>query len=496
MPKYLINLIVAVDVNHGIAQTQKESNSSNIPWNIKQDLNHFRNLTMNTEIPTNINVVIMGRKTYENIPSKHRPLTGRLNMVISKSLTNFSETHSAEELPNLKFFDNIETCFQYINDIKHIENVFIIGGCSLYNQFLENKNYDYLYLTQIDHDYNTDLTINLKMDQLETIWETKTECLDTNLNKNMILTFGKYRPKLSDETQYLKILNDIIKNGHHRKTRNGETMSLFGVNMEFNLSNNKFPLLTTKKMFMRGIFEELKFFLNGQTNTKILEDKNVFIWKDNTSRQFLDSVGLNHLVEHDMGPMYGFQLRHFGAKYDNMYTDYSNTGIDQLNNVIHLLKTDRFSRRILMTTYNPSQVNQGPLPPCHGIVIQFGVEGNNKLSCHMYQRSADWFLGVPFNIASYALLTHIICHLVNNSEDFKDEPLEPSKLVISFGDVHIYCEHLDVVKIQLSRKAFLSPTINFKKQIHNLEDLKTINFEDIEIVNYQCHPILKTKMIA
>ena len=298
-----------------------------------------------------------------------------------------------------------------------------------------------------------------------------------------------------EEHNYLNLLQNIATNGHVRQTRNAMTRCLFGNTLSFNLNNNTFPLLTTKKMFFRGIFEELLFFLRGQTNTKLLEDKKVNIWKNNTSREFLDNAQLNHLEEGDMGPLYGFQLRHFGAKYTNFSTDYSGKGFDQLHNVIHLLKTDRFSRRIMMTTYNPSQVKEGPLPPCHGIVIQFGIEGNNKLSCHMHQRSADFFHGVPFNIASYALLVHIICALVNNADDNDDnnDKLEPGKLTISFGDCHIYESHISVVHKQLTRAPHPFPKLLFKKKITSIDNLQ---FDDVDIVDYTFYPPLKADMVA
>ena len=139
-------------------------------------------------------------------------------------------------------------------------------------------------------------------------------------------------------------------------------------------------------MFTKGIFEELKFFLLGLTNSKLLEQKGVNIWKWNTTREFLDSVGLNHLEEGDMGPLYSFQMRHFGAEYKGCNENYDGKGVDQVNDILTSLKNDKYSRRILMTTYNPTQVKQAPLPPCHGIAIQFGIEGTNKLCCHMYQR--------------------------------------------------------------------------------------------------------------
>jgi thymidylate synthase len=170
--------------------------------------------------------------------------------------------------------------------------------------------------------------------------------------------------------------------------------------------NESFPLLTTKDVFWRGLAEELVWFVNGKTNAKLLSDKKIKIWDGNASRQFLDNLGLTEREEWDLGPVYGFQWRHFGAQYKDMHADYEGQGIDQLANVIRQIKENPESRRILMSAWNPTALGEMALPPCH-IMAQFYVTGDKKpkLSCQMYQRSCDIGLGVPFNIASYALLT-------------------------------------------------------------------------------------------
>jgi thymidylate synthase len=297
---------------------------------------------------------------------------------------------------------------------------------------------------------------------------------------------------MNGEQQYLFILKEILEKGHYRKTRNGNTFSLFGKHMEFDLKNNMFPLLTTKKMFLRGIFEELIFFLKGQTNTKLLEEKCVNIWKGNTSRDFLDTMGFYKYNEGDMGPMYFYQIYHFNAKYEGCLTDYNNKGLNQFNDVIHLLKTDRYSRRIFMTTYNPLQAKEGVLYPCHGIVIQFAVEGENELCCHMYQRSADFFHGICYNITSYSLLVILLVQFLNDTstDDFK---FVPGKLCISIGDCHIYESHINAVKEQLSREPYPFPKIKFNEPII---DLTKIFFSSIELIDYICHPSIKVDMVA
>ena len=307
-----------------------------------------------------------------------------------------------------------------------------------------------------------------------------------------------------EEKSYLTILKDLITTGHKRQTRNAITYSQFGKTLEFNLANS-FPLLTSKKMAIKSIFEELKFFLLGQTDNTILTDKNVHIWDGNTNKAFIEKCNL-HYEENDMGPMYGYQWRHFNAEYKNCKTDYTNKGIDQLQEVIDLIRKDPFSRRILMTSYNPVQSKEGVLYPCHGISIQFYVEEyNNKLylDCLMHQRSADSFLGVPFNIASYALLVHILCNHLNCTGGILDNKnIYPGKLLMVFGDMHIYEEHLEAVNTQIAREPYMFPqlVINYNiKSFDNTKDdgsIANLEFNHLEIINYKHYEPIRAKMIA
>ena len=210
------------------------------------------------------------------------------------------------------------------------------------------------------------------------------------------------------EMQYLEIIENVIETGKFKDDRTGTGIyTKFGHQMRYDLQHS-FPVLTTKDVFWRGVAEELLWFVKGETNAKLLSDKKIKIWDGNASREFLDNLGLKDREEWDLGPVYGFQWRHFGAKYDTMHKDYTNEGVDQLAQIINTIKTNPNSRRIVMTAWNPSAIPEMALPPCH-IFAQFYVSGDEvgkqKLSCQMYQRSCDLGLGVPFNIASYALLT-------------------------------------------------------------------------------------------
>lgn len=237
-----------------------------------------------------------------------------------------------------------------------------------------------------------------------------------------------------EEDQYLDMIRDILREGSLEEGRNGYTKSLFGGAMRFSLKNNTIPLLTTKKVAWKTCFRELMWFVRGQTDNKVLQKQKVKIWNVNASREFLDSRGLTHLEENDLGPVYGHQWRHFNAKYTTCHEDYTNKGVDQLGNIIKMLKdpSTRTSRRMVMSAWNPCQLDEMALPPCH-VLTQFHVTNGKELSCSLYQRSCDIGLGVPFNIASYSFLTHLIA---------KHCDLVPKDFVYFMGNVHIYDDHL------------------------------------------------------
>ncbi len=285
-----------------------------------------------------------------------------------------------------------------------------------------------------------------------------------------------------NEKGYLDLLEDLLKNGELRDTRNSKTLSDFSKKIDFDISNS-FPLLTTKKMFWKGICHELLWFIKGNTNSKLLEEKGINIWKGNSSREFLDSIGLNKYKEGDIGAMYGFQWRHFNATYRGCDANYEGEGFDQLQNCIDLIKNDPTSRRIYMSAWNPSQLKDSVLAPCH-MSYQFFVTGDNKLSCILYQRSADTFLGLPFNIASVSLLVYIIANMTDKI---------PYKVTVMLGDAHIYEEHIDAVKIQLEREPYEFPKLIIKNKHDNINDYV---FEDFEIIDYKYHPTISAKMIA
>jgi len=290
-----------------------------------------------------------------------------------------------------------------------------------------------------------------------------------------------------EELAYLNLLSDIINCGSIKDDRTGTgTYSLFGTQLRFSLENNKIPMLTTKKMFTKGVIEELLFFLRGETDTKKLEAKGVNIWKGNTSRDFLDKRGLSYLPEGDMGLGYGWQWRNFGGEKETAYHTTRHpveSGIDQVANLIKQLKEDPNSRRMIISAWNPKQLHEISLPPCH-ILYQAYVD-NGKLSAQFYQRSADFFLGSPFNILSYSILTRILA---------KISRLQAKELIMICGDSHIYTNHLNQVKQQISRTPYDFPKLKINKDLSLIEDIENLSFEDFEIINYNHHPAIIAPM--
>lgn len=287
--------------------------------------------------------------------------------------------------------------------------------------------------------------------------------------------------KNTDEQQYLDLIQKILDHGNKKTDRTGTgTMSIFGAQMRFDLRDGTYPLLTTKKTFWRGIAEELFWFIKGCTDAKDLQAKNVRIWDANGSRAFLDNLGFTDREIGDLGPVYGFQWRHFGATYKDCKTDYSGQGVDQLKDVIDKIKNRPDDRRIIMCAWNPADLDKMALPPCH-CLVQFYV-ANGELSCQLYQRSADMGLGVPFNIASYALLTHMIAHVTG---------LKAGDFVHTLGDAHVYLNHVEPLKTQLERTPKPFPKLVIKRQVENIEDFQ---FEDFGVEGYDPYPKISMEM--
>lgn len=327
------------------------------------------------------------------------------------------------------------------------------------------------------------------------------------------------------ENGYLSLLKETLANGENKMTRNGNVISSFGSMINFKNINEYFPLITTKKIFFRGIVEELLWFLRGSTNANELKMKNVHIWDGNSTREYLDNLGLDY-PEGELGPVYGWQWRKFGKEYgeddeDNgdIYIDISgsdkdtdtatdtdtdtatdtatydtyidNKGVDQIKYIIEELLKENSSRRAVLSAWNPIDLKKMALPPCH--ILYIFNKSSKGLSCHMTLRSSDLFLGLPFNIASTALLTQILAYVLH---------INASEICLSICDAHIYEEHLTQVNKQINNELYELPKVIIKKDAPDItssvdEKIKWIEslvYEDFELSNYKSHAALSAIM--
>lgn len=423
-------------------------------WRLPGDMAHFKRVTSSPTVDGKRNAVIMGRKTWDSIPPKFRPLDNRMNVILSRS--DPAKICTDE---NVLVCSSLTDAMEKLKTLEDVASVFVIGGGQVYEESIKSGLVNRVIYTEVDN-LDKDIKFDTWFPELdasewecipfpgqeapvvseeekkeESVTASVPAIVHTDKKSGATYKFLEYRRKSNkkqkvqkdesseevieegphvnpEEMQYLAMCRDIIENGVERGDRTGTgTKSRFGTQMRFSLRDGTLPLLTTKRTFWRGVAEELLWFVAGNTNANDLAAKDIHIWDGNGSREFLDSRGLSHREVGDLGPVYGFQWRHFGAKYKDMHTDYTGQGVDQLAECIDKIKNNPEDRRIIMSAWNPADLDVMALPPCH-MFCQFYVDTKkNELSCQMYQRSADMGLGVPFNIASYALLTHMIAHV-------------------------------------------------------------------------------------
>ncbi len=300
---------------------------------------------------------------------------------------------------------------------------------------------------------------------------------------------------MHQEYQYLNLIKNVLKNGVRVPSRNGIVYSVFGASMRFSLKDNTLPLLTTKQMGWKTCMRELIWFINGKTNNNELKKENVHIWDGNSSKEYLNSIGLDY-PDGELGPIYGFQWRSFNGDYLNEKIDkisreelISNNNIepkDQMKWIISQLLNEktRYSRRLILTAWNPIQIQKMALPPCH-VLCQFWVNPKTQeLSCQLYQRSGDIGLGVPFNISSYSMLTIMIAHFCG---------LKPGEFIHSIGDAHIYEEHIEALKEQVKREPYPFPKWKILGVPSYFDDFSV---NDFTLENYKHHPKIYMKMVV
>jgi thymidylate synthase/dihydrofolate reductase len=469
--------ILAIDQSSGgIA-----NHESKLPWHIPNDLQHFKKTTMDS-------VVIMGYRTYKSLPIV--PLPNRINIVI--------DTHSASEYKenDIIFVQTLNAAFEYAYTMHTDKSIFIIGGKQVIEECIMNfpHNMKHAYISWIrPHQpvqYSTFMQEFVSILREMCTGKIITSYIQNNCDVNVIQYTMIHN--LAD-LSYFNLLKHILSNGIERQDRtNVGTRSLFGEKLTFDISDS-IPLLTSKFVSFRNVVHELLFFLQGKTNINYLKENNVKIWNHNTSRAFLDQQGLTTYPEGELGPgAYPMTWRNFGGTYNN-HSDIKMNGMDQIKNIIHLLRTDPYSRRILLSAWNPLELETTALVPCH-LLVQFYVtntenrihehssaniiheennSGSKHLSCMVTMRSCDVFLGLPYNIASYSILTYMLAQICN---------MKPNKLIMSLGDTHIYNNHIDQAIQQLNNGGHSSPTLILNKERKEIDDF---TFEDFKLCDYK-----------
>lgn len=456
----MYEIIAAVSKNLVIGKQNE------LPWNIPEDLKHFSKLTRG-------HVVIMGKNTYISILKKlGKPLPDRYSVVITSTPEIFQETENV-----------IFTCMDNFDNVIFPIGLtrFVIGGEDVFRRFMPACKR--MHITHIDKIYEGDK-------KFPSFYTWKLSCMSDKYyssNEKCSYRFLTYEPSheqsiLLNDLKYLKLMHNVVTHGQERDDRTGTgTVSVFGKQVRFDISKSV-PLLTTKLVAWKSCIKELLWFMKGQTDANILKQQGVSIWDGNTTRRFLDSRGLFQLPEGDIGCGYGFQWRHFGEEYKTCKDVYGH-GFDQLQYVIDQLKNDSYSRRIFMSAWNPQHMHQMALPPCH-VSAQFYVDNDRGLSCHMYQRSVDCFLGLPFNIFSYTVLTYILATMCD---------MKPKELIISMGDTHVYKDHLQQVKAQLDRVPLVPPQLVINPIVKN-KTIEQLTIDDFDVAGYFHHEQLKGAM--
>jgi dihydrofolate reductase/thymidylate synthase len=472
-----LKIIAAVCNNNGIGY------KNTIPWKNAADMEYFKHLTTTAPDGT-INAVIMGERTWQSLQCI--PLSKRINIVLTR--------HHYDPIPSVLFFPTLLSACSYLDENPYIWHRFVIGGGQLYNTVL-SKNWSHeLYLSKIPEDHECDVYFPLIPDYWYKTNTYTTEHLYVEIYNNR---YGAHY-----EAQYLLQMAKL-RNIPPIIGRNGPVHTDFQWSLTVDLQDG-LPLFSTRRGFWRGICTELLFFIRGDTNSNHLSEQGITIWEGNTSKEFLATRKLNYEIG-DMGPMYGWVWRHYGATYRGMTHDYCNEGYDQLRDIIHKLIHDPNDRRIMMTAYDPSKVSESVLAPCHSIVNHFFVRHETDISgrsirfldMYTYQRSADMFLGVYFNIPSDAMLQYIIARAVG---------MKPGKMYLQFGNNHIYYNHLSALDEQLNRQPNIClPTLiisdnRIESDITSTDDvlawIDKLSAEDFKLDNYHPQKSIKADMVA
>jgi dihydrofolate reductase / thymidylate synthase len=442
---------------------------SKLPWSIPEDMKFFKQTTLPKEKEDNI--LIMGKKTWESITV---PLPKRKIIVVS---------HSTLHLPQGVYTaPSLSTALCLIKGWKTNGTIFVIGGVQLLKESFSSPWLERIYCSEVFFP-SQPLYDTWFSEPIPSSFE-QVKCDDVKTEMYHV-TFSQWNKKRhTDENHYLSLLSSALSSGTTKidRTKVG-TWSIFGPQIEFDLSKG-FPLITTKRVFFRGVVEELLWMLRGNTQNKILNDKGVHIWDGNASQDYLNSIGIYHFPEGELGKIYGHQWRH----WNGFFTPQTGSvgGVDQIHSIVHQLKTNPDSRRLIVSAWNPSDLSEMALPCCH-CFWQCFVDTNVSppvLSMKVYLRSNDLFLGAPFNIASYALLVHMLAYLCH---------YQVGKLIYTVGDAHIYQNHFDQVKEQLLRPCRPFPQLSISP-LFPRSFPEEFQWEDFILTDYYPHSKMEGKM--
>jgi len=473
-----------------------------IPWSIPDDMKIFRERTQNC-------AVIMGRTTWESLPQK--PLLNRLNVILTSQpnkLTGFAATRK-----KIITASNLNDALSKVNRYNNLRGTYVIGGESVYQEAIEHELCDSIELSNISIKQFKDF----KYDRFFPLIPSTFEMVSTTQKR-----FGSFeiweqkKDNQSQEQLYINMLRHVRHSGELvLKDRTGVgTLQSFGVSVRFSLENDRIPVITTKNIHWKSVVEEMLQFARGDIDARKLAKKGVKIWNGHTSRQHLNSIVGGHLIEEgSMWKAYGWQWRQWGLPYLGVDVNYRgikgkltaggelknsvmrqypllknmNSFNDQLANVVHQLKTNPESRRIVLSAWNVSDLDQMCLPPCHVLYI-FNVS-HGRLNCQMTQRSWDLFLGAPFNIAGTALLVRLLCATTG---------LQPGEIKIDAANAHIYLNHINQVDELIERSETLGffrfPVLEINKQLKTLEDWDSLTTDDLKLRNYRSYSPIKAQM--
>ena len=529
---------IIVATNDNSLMGIREYGTYGMPWPlIKEDMDFFRKLTTTTKLDTQVNACIIGHTTWLTLPAIYKKNKKRFNIVISRSARQNSEL--------VTYVKSFNEALAIANSLDNLNEIYVIGGSTIYDIAMTHPSLKTIYMTHIKNSYPAENIIESEIyfplthghfDELTTknILTLANDSGDRyDITKNIHYCFREYyvndkklaeyyssrsdselfqfqikrqatnqptnqptKQQINGEHQYVNLIRYILDNGIYKSTRNATTKSIFGHQLRFDLAHG-YPISTVKKSYPKTIFEELMWMIRGQTNVKILQNKGVHIWDKNSTAEFIKGCGLSY-AEGDIGPGYGFQMRHYGATYTNCQADYTGQGIDQLQACIDLINNEPHSRRIIINLWNPVNISQQTLPACH-CLYDFTVDlydepqsanptnpanSRGKLNCLVFQRSWDVMLG--WNTTTAALLTYILANHCN---------LDPGQLVHSIADAHLYQEHIEsgLIDELLKRDVRKYPMLKFLAKRDNINDYE---FNDLQISDYYPCPAISANMVA